>query len=67
MTSPMRFCLALLCLLGPLVALLALLPLTIRAQQGSVRDSAKLERTEETGKSDNLRFEISDLRAVRAD
>ena len=67
MSSLMRFCLVLLCLLGPLIALLALLPLAIRAQQGTVRDSVTQERTLEAERSANLRFEISDLKTAGAD
>ncbi len=67
MSPLMRFCLALLCLLGPLIALLALMPLAIRAQQGAVRDSVRQERAVEAERSANLRFEISDLKTAGAD
>ena len=67
MSALMRFCLVLLCLLGPLIALLALMPLAIRAQQGAVRYSLRQERAVEAERSANLRFEISDLKTAGAD
>jgi hypothetical protein len=60
MSSLMRFCLVLLCLLGPLIALLALLPLAISAKQRAVRNSAQEERVVEAGRTANSKVEISD-------
>jgi hypothetical protein len=64
MSSLMRFCLVLLCLLGPLIALLALLPLAICAQQRAVRNSAQAERVGEASRTANSKVEISDSRTA---